>query len=151
MTTPTLQFAPAVRVDLPQPAWVYESRLLQRTFVDDQGCWRWDGPVMPNGYGQANAWGKVWLVHRLAYTVMVGDIPTGLQIDHLCRVRNCINPTHLEPVTQAENLRRQGAAVRACPRRHEYTAENTYRGPDGKGLRRCRTCARERQRTGAVA
>lgn len=140
----SIEFVPATRASLPQPGWVYEYRLTSRTEVDEAGCWLWQGPVMPNGYGQANAWGKVWLVHRLAYTVMVDAIPAGLQIDHTCRKRNCINPGHLEPVTQAENLRRQGAAVTSCPNGHPYTPENTYRSPGTPNCRRCRQCARAR-------
>jgi hypothetical protein len=135
-------FVPAVREDFPVEPWVYEARILARTYVDEFGCWIWDGPLSPGGYGQVNAWQKRWLVHRLAYTVMVGEIPAGLQIDHLCRVRNCIRPDHLEPVTQAENLRRQGAAVTQCPVGHEYTAANTYRAPSAPNLRRCLACSR---------
>lgn len=136
----TIAFVPAAKAKPPQAAWVYEARLLARAEVDATGCWRWQGPLMPNGYGQVNAWGKRWLAHRLAYTVMVGPIPEARQIDHLCRVRHCINPAHLEPVTQAENLRRQGAAVTHCPRGHEYTPANTYRAPGAPNLRRCRAC-----------
>jgi hypothetical protein len=146
----TIKFAPASRVRLPAPPWVYERRLLARAEVDDAGCWLWTGPEMPNGYGSGvRAWGKAWLPHRLAYTVMVGEIPPGYQVDHLCRKRTCIRPFDLEAVTQAENLRRQGAAVTHCPAGHEYTAANTYRSPAQPTLRRCRTCARERQRSAA--
>ncbi|WP_369830186.1 HNH endonuclease [Mycobacterium sp. E1747] len=124
---------------------MYERRLINRVEVDENGCWRWTGPLAPNGYGGTiRAWRKGWLPHRLAFTVMVGEIVDANQIDHLCRVRNCINPVHLEQVTQAENLRRQGAAVTHCPRGHEYTAANTYRSTDN--LRRCRECARIRSR-----
>lgn len=140
----TIVFAPAVKVDPPQPAWVYERRILERVEVSDGGCWIWQGAMTPNGYGMINAWDRRWLTHRLAYTVMVGPIPAGLQIDHLCRERACANPAHLEPVTQAENLRRQGAAVTHCPRGHEYTSANTY--ITSKGGRSCRTCTRLRQR-----
>lgn len=136
-----IEFVPATRsASKMQSAWVYEVRILKRVEVNAQGCWTWTGPLAPNGYGQVNAWDKRWLVHRLAYTLMVGPIPVGLQIDHLCRVRNCVRPTHLEPVTQAENLRRQGTAVTHCPRGHEYTVANTYRAPGSPRLRRCRAC-----------
>ncbi|AEJ93146.1 HNH endonuclease [Mycobacterium phage Firehouse51] len=141
----TLTFKPATRVNLPIPAWIYEYRLLRRCEVDENGCWLWQGPLNPAGYGSTiRAWHKGWLPHRLAFTVMVGPIIGDNQIDHLCRVRNCINPKHLEQVTQAENLRRQGAAVTHCPRNHEYTPENTYKSSDG--LRRCRECGRIRSR-----
>jgi hypothetical protein len=139
----TFEFVPAVRPTgyVPPEPWVYETRLMTRVEVTDLGCWTWTGPLAPNGYGQINAWNKRWLVHRLAHTVMVGTIPDGYQVDHLCRVRNCINPEHLEAVTQAENLRRQGAAVEKCPRGHAYTDSNTYRAPSSPSSRRCRICA----------
>jgi hypothetical protein len=154
-----IQFAPAVKaVDLPRAAWVYEQRLLDRVEVDDNGCWRWQGPLNPGGYGQITAWGTRWLIHRLAYVVMVGPFDLSLQIDHVCRVRNCISPFDLEPVTQAENLRRQGKAVYVCPDGHPYTPENTYRAPGSPSQRRCRTCtylrnqkAPRRSRAKAVA
>lgn len=136
----TLAFKPATReASYEIPAWVYEHRLLQRCWVDDNGCWLWDGPLNRGGYGgTVRAWGKGWLAHRLAYTVMVGPIPKDYQIDHLCRVRHCINPAHLEAVTQEENLRRQGAAVTHCPRGHEYTEANTYRTRiNGRVCRKC--------------
>jgi len=74
--------------------------------------WLWTGPIMANGYGKV----KNVLAHRASYELHVGPIPEGLEIDHLCRVRNCINPEHLEPVTGAENMRRvalYNASVRA--------------------------------------
>jgi len=141
----TLSFKPATReASYPIEPWVYEHRLLSKVEVDDNGCWLWTGPRNRGGYGGTiRAWRTGWLAHRLAYTVMVGEIPDGFQIDHLCRVRHCINPTHLEAVTQAENLRRQGAAVTHCPKGHEYTRENTYYAPSSpRSQRRCRECAR---------
>ena len=141
----TLSFKPAVRVKLPIPAWVYENRLLQKVEVDDNGCWRWQASLNRAGYGETFAWKRGWLAHRLAYTLVVGPIPEGYEIDHRCRVRNCINPYHLEAVTQEENKRRQGAAVTHCPRRHEYTPENTFWTPGSSG-RKCRECDRANSR-----
>lgn len=125
-----------------RPDWYFEYKLLRSVEVDDDGCWIWQGRVADNGYGYSSAWSKTWLAHRLAYTLMVGPIPEGLTIDHLCRVRTCINPQHLEAVTLAENIRRAGAAVTHCPRHHEYTPENTYVGSSGG--RSCRTCTRQK-------
>jgi hypothetical protein len=77
-------------------------------------------------------------VHRAVYERYVGPIPPGLEIDHLCRVRNCVNPAHLEAVTRGENVRRQMAVITHCPQGHEYTTANTRVGRDRKrGCRRC--------------
>ena len=95
---------------------------------------------------------KLYLVHRLTYELIRGPIPEGLQIDHLCRVRACVNPNHMELVTQSENIRRGMApsAINArkthCYKGHPFSEENTYVSP--KGERYCRTCgvAREARR-----
>lgn len=106
------------------------------------GCVEWTGAMHSEGYGMIGSRGYA---HRVAYELLVGEIPKGFQIDHLCRNRACMNPNHLEAVTQQVNLRRgNGAsAINArkthCKWGHEYTEENTYRRPDGKG-KMCRTC-----------
>lgn len=69
-------------------------------------CWEWTGRKIWNGYGLIHWHIDQWLVHRASYTIFVDDIPEGLQIDHLCRNRACVRPTHLEPVTHGENVRR---------------------------------------------
>jgi hypothetical protein len=74
-------------------------------FTDD--CWHWRGAVTSSGYGSVAYEGRLWSTHRLAYELLIGPIPDGLQIDHLCRNKVCCNPQHLEPVTAQENLRRQ--------------------------------------------
>lgn len=70
------------------------------------GCWLWTGPLYSNGYGEFNFDGRNRRAHRFAYDRLVGPIPDGLELDHLCRVRRCVNPAHLEPVTHEENVRR---------------------------------------------
>lgn len=81
----------------------------------DTPCWRWAGKVDPNGYANRMALeGKEVEAHRAFYEREHGQIPTGLELDHLCRVRACVNPAHLEPVTHAENMRR-GANARLTP------------------------------------
>ena len=72
------------------------------SFEDVDGCWIWRGRIAPNGYGRLGS----KYAHRVMYELHVGPIPTGLDVDHLCRVRHCVNPRHLEPVTRSENLRR---------------------------------------------
>ena len=85
--------------------------------------------------------------HRVVYEALVGPIPDGLWIDHLCRNRSCVNPDHLEPVTPKENIRRGVKSKRnwtACPKGHTYTPDNTYWRPTGQ--RRCRDCGAARAR-----
>lgn len=124
--------------------------------VDTAGdCWEWTAYKMPNGYGRFGLDGKMPLAHRVAYELEVGEIPVGLQIDHLCRNRGCVRPDHLEPVTQAENIRRgEGAGVQNarkthCPQGHEYDEANTYNTSGGHRL--CRACNRDRKRQKAAA
>lgn len=130
-------------------------RLMERVSVEDRGhpspCWIWGGLLMKNGYGRISRGGHAGpmiLTHRAAYEVLVVPVPEGLQIDHLCRVRACCNPDHLEPVTCRENLLRGSGwvAVNArkteCPQGHPYDEANTYRRSNGRRV--CRTCGRER-------
>lgn len=104
-------------------------------------CWPHRGALNPNGYGSAGLGNQV---HRLAYEALVGPVPAGLELDHLCRNRACYNPAHLEPVTHAENMRRAVIARNGgdqCPHGHPYDEPNTYRSPSGRRV--CRTCTRE--------
>ncbi len=112
------------------------------------GCWLWVGPVSWNGYGECIRAGVRTRAHRDSYEHFVGPIPSGLQIDHLCRQRCCVNPEHLEPVTQRENvLRGEGlsakrAAQTHCKYGHEFTYENTR--ITNLRQRKCRACNRNR-------
>lgn len=108
------------------------------------GCWLWTAKKTPGkhaGYGVFAITAHVQpMAHRYAYELLVGPVPEGLVLDHLCRVRNCVNPVHLEPVTQRENIMRQlnTGTETHCPHGHEFTPENTYVAP--KGYRQCREC-----------
>lgn len=112
-------------------------------------CWRWQGAINKGGYGSfgiRRGLGpmRTVLAHRWAYEFCVGAIPEGLTLDHLCRVRNCVNPDHLEPVSLRANTLRgisphaQNARKTHCPQGHPYDEGNTYVRPYGG--RDCRVC-----------
>ena len=107
-------------------------------------CWLWTGHLDADGYGKIKVQGKTIRVHRFSYERHIGPIPDGLEIDHLCRVRNCVNPGHLEPVTTKENQSRGVSARTHCKRGHRFTLENTKYYPDNR--RGCRTCMRDYDR-----
>lgn len=133
--------------------------------VQPDGCWLWTGARNPTarwaGYGVAWWKGANRLAHRLIYELLVGPVPEGLVLDHLCRVPICVNPEHLEPVTQEENRRRSAAmggalwdgtvhgnaavkaAAAACAKGHPW-GPNPVR--DKRGHRVCRECRRDNQR-----
>ena len=118
-------------------------------FVEPDGeCLRWQGALDPCGYGRFRLRGRSPLVHRVAYEHFVGPIPEGLEIDHTCRVRDCVFHGHLEAVTHRENLRRGNNPMSMrthCPQNHPYDFENTYVIPNGGG-RGCRKCRDESAR-----
>lgn len=107
-----------------------------------------DGSISRNGYGLVRlvSGGPRKIAHRVAYETFVGPIPTDLELDHLCRVRRCVNPEHLEPVTHQENIRRATGPIAAnaakthCDHGHPFSTENTRIRPDG--ARVCLSCAR---------
>ena len=114
-------------------------------------CWIWRGTLGHDGYGRLSGWGgRIIQVHRYAYERFVGPIPAGLLLDHLCRIRACCNPAHLEAVTHKTNILRGvgGGAVNArkthCKHGHLLEGENLYLEPNGK--RRCMACMQRRQR-----
>ena len=122
---------------------------------DPARCWLWTGYKL-GGYGLFQIDGKTRGAHRVAYEEIVGPIPAGLVLDHLCRNRACVNPLHLEPVSHQVNNRRglnpklasqrmtaRHRARKLCKYGHPFTPENTYHGRDG---RKCRMCNARRMR-----
>ena len=112
----------------------------------------WNAGKTRDGYGLIKVGGKHVVAHRMAYELLVGPIPEGMEIDHVkargCLSRSCCNPDHLEPVTHAENVRRSDSPFfngtyfgrkTHCPKGHQYTEENTFRY---NGSRRCKECIR---------
>jgi hypothetical protein len=137
------------------PADLPENLLSRMAAVVDgelAGCWLWLGPLNNAGYGTVRREGRKLLAHRVVYELLVGPIPEGLQSDHLCRVRRCVNPAHIEPVTPGENTRRAPwtaidwqRAKTHCPHGHAYTPENIRTIPSRPGARYCRACERDRR------
>lgn len=114
------------------------------------GCHLWTGLATPWGYGRFFRTGRSIQVyaHRHAYEAQCGPIPDGLTLDHLCRQPACVNPDHLEPVTMAENVRRERRVRRLatrCSKGHAYDQENTRTG-SGYRCRKCKRAAEARQR-----
>ncbi len=142
-------------VDFEMPKGDYKRPTIEDSFykfarVDSSGCWLWAGALSKDGYGLL----RKFQAHRFAYALVNGEIPDGKEIDHLCNVRRCVNPAHLEAVSRKENVRRAWdrgsnehrrnrlAAIHLskthCKRGHPYSAENTR--IDDVGARRCKTC-----------
>ena len=120
-----------------------------RSERNDEGCLIWKKAHDKQGYGVTTIDGKYYAVHILAYEVWIGDIPEGFQIDHLCFIRDCIEPTHLEAVTPKENNRRKNARITHCPYGHEYTEDNTgmsVHKVTGVISKWCRICKRRRHK-----
>lgn len=124
------------------------ARMQSKIAVTESGCWHWMAAVNSRGYGQWGVNGVSRSTHRVAYEVLVGPIPTDLQIDHLCRNRRCCNPAHLEPVTALVNQRRRPDVNKShCLRGHEMNEENTViKNFRGSIRRNCRTCANDQAR-----
>lgn len=121
-------------------------RVFSGLVIDPSGCLLWTRETDKDGYGRLKFRGRWVRVHRAMFEWFVEPIPPELEPDHLCRVRRCASPAHLELVTHRENMLRaagfaaENAAKTHCDKGHEYTPVNTYVTPSGS--RDCRTCRR---------
>jgi hypothetical protein len=122
-------------------------------FIFHYDCWFWVAGRFDSGYGAFWLGGRTRRAHRVAYEYFVGPIPEGLRLDHLCRNRGCVNPYHLEPVTDAVNHQRGDTGMNAfnkakthCVHGHRLSGENLLTYPLKRGRRECRACHNSRQR-----
>jgi hypothetical protein len=115
------------------------------TIEPNSGCWLWLNALNGHGYGTRWHNNKQTGAHRVSYELHIGPVPEGLYLDHLCRVRCCVNPHHLEPVTQRENTLRgaRGRMKTHCP--HGHPLDYTEKSGKRVGRRRCGTCCKQYQ------
>lgn len=118
--------------------------LAGKYIVRPNGCWEWQRYRMPKGYGQACYQGRLWMAHRLSYTLYVGKIPDGYQVHHKCHNTRCINPAHLEALSEPVHAHANKTIITRCPNGHPYTAANTI--VNARGQRSCRTCQNNHMR-----
>ena len=112
--------------------------------IPESGCWIWMDTLTGHGYGNVKIAKRYYGAHRAVFLHFGGDIPEGMELDHLCGVRSCVNPYHLEAVTHRENILRSRAARKThCNHGHEFTNENTEIVMQrGNPVRRCKICQR---------
>lgn len=128
-------------------------RFLRHVEITDDGCWLWRGSIDPQGYGRfsVSAALRARSAHRVSFNLFVGDIPEGLELDHLCRVTHCVRPSHLEAVTHRENLFRSEAICTVNARKTRCPKGHPYDRTRKDGSRQCGTCTRERERLRSIA
>lgn len=119
-------------------------RLTAKIDPRQNGCWLWFASVNNKGYGTIRPETALRtvppvLAHRALYELLIGPVLDGLELDHLCRTPSCVNPTHLEPVTHQENMRRANQKRSTCKRGHLLVDDNVY--TSARGQRSCRQCA----------
>lgn len=141
-------------------------RWMPRLDIRENGCWEWTGSLNNGRYGRMGIGKRLYYAHRVFYAALVGEIPAGLELDHLCSNGACVNPAHLEPVDRRTNSRRgwddnrpffyvrspirgwdKRPRPEACPKGHPYTLANTGTRRTGKraGHIYCLACNEERR------
>jgi hypothetical protein len=132
-----------MRANTPEDFWA-------KVRKDPDGCWRWTACLDRDGYAAFKMRGKNYRGHKLAYELIVGPIPDGMELDHTCRVRCCVRPDHVEPVTglinqlRGETVIAANAAKTHCPKGHPLSGENLIPYYVKRGHRACRECGRKR-------
>lgn len=122
-----------------------KKHILKRITISESGCWIWSGAVDSHGYGKCCfVWDgkRITVSHRLAYMAFVGEIPEGMQVDHMCWQPQCCNPSHLRLLSALENVSRQRSAMKPfCKHGHPLSGGNVYiRTARSGGQRQCRLC-----------
>jgi len=112
-------------------------RYKEKISISKKGCWIWTGFCNARGYGVIRRNNKLIFAHRLSYLLMIGKVPKGLELDHLCRIKSCCNPKHLEAVTHRENVLRGDRMKRKshCLRGHKRISSNLYRNGECKACK----------------
>ncbi len=121
-------------------------RFLRKIQPIESGCWLWQGALNGSGYGRLGVDYHLVRAHRFSYEHFIGLIPSGMEPDHLCRNRACVNPDHLELVTSRQNTLRGDGATAQNARKTTCPKDHPYDYVDGQGRRRCRECRRETYR-----
>ena len=128
-------------------------RFWEKVSESENGCWEWLPPTNEHGYGIFWTGQRKQVAHRFLYETIIGKVPDGFELDHLCRNPKCVNPKHLEAVTHQENCQRGCGGIKTglmnrakthCPQGHAYDEQNTYTFPNGS--RGCRICSRKNRR-----
>lgn len=114
--------------------------------VQENGCWKWLGYCNEKGYGTVKHKGKMEKAHRLSFILSNGEITEGKQVHHKCAFTSCVNPNHLELVTNAVNTAERVSRKTHCPYGHPFNEENTGYRKDTGGTRFCRECGRQGNR-----
>lgn len=127
------------------------AEILARITQDPDGCWRMPGWKSGGGYTYVRYEGRDWRAHRLVYTLLIGPIPVGLTLDHLCRQKECVNPSHCDPCTDVENVRRYLATITHCPQGHPLSGANLKVTKTRPTVRRCRRCFNDNRNAARAA